>query len=222
ADLAEGLDEARRARRQHDVAGQRDVGPRARGNAVDGADDRLRQAAQAPDQRIVPGFERVPRGRAAAPAVPPQGQVLAGARAAARAGQEHGADLGIALGVLERRLQLAVEIRRERIELLRPIERQRRDAGRLDVKTVFAQGCTLPPRSPRSFLPITASAMGRRGSSAQLLPLLLPVPEARGRASCPTASWGRSLVMWAKFRAISSIIRSRWVTGRMPSSPIPS
>ena len=53
ADAGEGLQEAGAARGVHQVAGQRDVGAGAGGDAVDGADDRLLQRGDQLDQRIV-------------------------------------------------------------------------------------------------------------------------------------------------------------------------
>ena len=59
ADPGEGLQEPRRSRRQHDVAGEREVGAGAGRDAVDRADDRLRQFAQGADQRIVALLDRL-------------------------------------------------------------------------------------------------------------------------------------------------------------------
>ena len=57
ADAGEGLEEARRAAREHDVAGERDVGAGACRHAVHRADDRHRQGAQLLHQRRILGLD---------------------------------------------------------------------------------------------------------------------------------------------------------------------
>ena len=57
-ELRERLDEARRPRGDHEIAGERDVGARAGGDAVDRADDRHRQRAQRQHQRLVVALDR--------------------------------------------------------------------------------------------------------------------------------------------------------------------
>ncbi|MCY1185391.1 hypothetical protein D9M73_261660 [compost metagenome] len=89
ADLAECLDETGRTRRQHQVAGQRDVGASACGYAVDRADHRQRQVAQLADQRVVElfdGFTQVRHGTARRDIA--VAQVLPGAETAAFTGQQ--------------------------------------------------------------------------------------------------------------------------------------
>src|SRR5260370_1238581 len=85
ADAREGLDEARRLRRQHDIAGQRQIGAGAGGDAVDGADHRQRQGAQLADQRIVV-VEQVPD--LSRRQVDNRVQILPGAEAAPGAGDQ--------------------------------------------------------------------------------------------------------------------------------------
>src|SRR5579859_4571269 len=89
ANFAERLNEAGRPGSKDDVAGERDIGAGAGCDAVDRADDRLLKAAQAADQRIVPGVERLGGGAAAARAAAPEREVLPSAEAAPGAGEEH-------------------------------------------------------------------------------------------------------------------------------------
>jgi len=60
SETAECLDKHRRARRNHDVAGERDAGARPRGNAIDRRDDRHRQVAQCEYQRLVVSLNGFP------------------------------------------------------------------------------------------------------------------------------------------------------------------
>ena len=57
--LRERLNEARRSRGDHQIAGERDIGAGARGHAVDRRDDRHRQMLQRQHQRLVVLLDRV-------------------------------------------------------------------------------------------------------------------------------------------------------------------
>ena len=127
AELAEGLDEARRARRQDDVAGQREIGTRAGGNAVDGAQHRPLEALQAADQRVVQAIERGAEVDRLARDLP-LAEVLAGAERAPGAGQQHGADRPVELDPVERVGELRVHRLVEGVEAVRPVQGDRRDA----------------------------------------------------------------------------------------------
>ena len=121
ADARECLHEARRARRQHDVAGERHVGAGAGRDPVHGGNDREGKCAQFSHQRIVEILQGMAERRrlAGAEAI---GEVLAGAEAAARAGEQQRPAGGIAFRVLERRRERHVHGFGERVEPLRPIE----------------------------------------------------------------------------------------------------
>ncbi len=77
----------------HEIAGEREIGAGARGDAVDRADDRQRQRAQPEHERLVVALDRraevhrLAAGRDGAIA-----EILPGAEAAARAGQQQHAD----------------------------------------------------------------------------------------------------------------------------------
>ena len=77
ADADEPGDERRRARRDADVARAREREPGACGRAVDGRDDRLLEAADEPDVRVVGLLERIAERPLELRELP---QVLAGAR----------------------------------------------------------------------------------------------------------------------------------------------
>ena len=129
ADAREGLDDRGGAGGEHHVAGERDVRARAGGGAVQGAEDRLGQLAHAPHQRVVVRAERdreVDRRRARADVA--LGEVLAGAEGPPCAREHHDADLGLVRGALHRLAQQLVHLWVERIELVRPVERDREDA----------------------------------------------------------------------------------------------
>src|SRR5208337_5084894 len=93
------LQEFGRLRREHDVAGERNIRSCAGRRAVDGADDRFRKPAKGADQRIVALLDRLAeiwtafarRDRAIA-------EILSAAKALAGAGQQHGAALVVLRG----------------------------------------------------------------------------------------------------------------------------
>lgn len=119
----EGLHERRGFRCQHDVAGERDTGAGAGGNAVDGRDHRKGQAAQFADQRVVilikcPA-EHDPLARLGHAVV----EILTGRESAAGSGQQERAAIGIALRLVEHRFQRAMHVLVESIQPLRPVER---------------------------------------------------------------------------------------------------
>jgi len=94
-DLGEGLDEVDAPRGEYDVAGKRDVGAGAGGDAVDRGDNWKRQGSQFPNQRIVVGLDGATEVRPGIAAGGAIGEILSGAEAAARAGQQQGAAGGI-------------------------------------------------------------------------------------------------------------------------------
>ncbi len=127
---AKGLQEAGAARGVHQVAGQRDVGAGAGGDAVDGADYRFLQRRDELDQRIV-GLLQPTAGIEARSVGGPAdlGQVLAGREGPAGAGQHHHPALRIGARRLQSGTQLGMHAEREGIELVGPVERQLRDAA---------------------------------------------------------------------------------------------
>ena len=90
---------------QHDVAGERDVGAGAGGDAVDRGHDREGQRAQPAHQRIVRMLERAAEHDLFAGLGEPVIEILAGAEAAAGAGDQQRAATGIRLDIVERSLQ---------------------------------------------------------------------------------------------------------------------
>ncbi len=99
ADPGEGLHKAGAPRRQHDIAGQREIGAGAGGDPVDRADDRHRQGAQLPDERVVMVDQARDLGRRHPD---DRGQILPGAKGAPGAGDEEGAAALVGLGRGER------------------------------------------------------------------------------------------------------------------------
>ena len=91
-----------------DVAGERDVGARAGGDAVDRADDGQRQAAQRQHQRPIVALDRLAQvDRRIARRDGAIGQVLARAESASRTGQQQHARAAFAADPGERVAQLA-------------------------------------------------------------------------------------------------------------------
>jgi len=123
ADLGEGLHEARRARRQYDVAGERDIGAGAGRDAVDGGNYRERQRAQLAHERVVIGVERAPEHGCLAVCGHALAQILSGAEGAAGAGQQERAAVAILLGLGERALERLLHRLVDRVELPRPVQR---------------------------------------------------------------------------------------------------
>ena len=126
---ANGLQEGRRARRQHDVAGQRDVAGGAGRRAVDRADHGKRQRAQLADQRIVVLFERLARHDHLARRRDPLVEILAGRERASRAGQQQRAAALVLLGLGDGRRQRLVHRLGEGVEPVRAVERDDAIAG---------------------------------------------------------------------------------------------
>ena len=130
ADARKRLQELSRLRRQHDVAGKREIGPCPRRRAVDRADDRLRQTADRADERIEALFERLAEVRpGAAGSDHAVGEVRPGAEAPARAGDENGATIGGRRRALDRRQQRLGEGGVERIQALGPVQGERQHAA---------------------------------------------------------------------------------------------
>ena len=132
--FGERLDEAGRASGEHDVAEQREVRAGAGGDAVDRRDDRHRHraACAAPaacSSARSPSRRRWRCRRLAVGRDGRIGQVLAGAKAAAGAGDDDAPDVAVAGGGVERRAQLGVHRPGEAVERLGAIEGQRPDAG---------------------------------------------------------------------------------------------
>ena len=102
ADARERLQELSRLRRQHDVAGEREIGPGPRRWAVDRAHDRLRKTAKRAHQRIEALVERLAEiGSSAARTERAVGEVRPGAEPSAGAGDENRAARGIRRRALE-------------------------------------------------------------------------------------------------------------------------
>jgi hypothetical protein len=120
-DLDEGLDKAGRARRQHHVAGQRQVGAGAGRGAVDRGHHRQRQCLQPADQRVEPGIDQLAQVGHVPGREIQVGQVLAGAEAAARPGQQQGARAA-GLDMVERLLQRLVHRAGEAVELVGAVQ----------------------------------------------------------------------------------------------------
>ena len=127
-----------------DVARQRIPEPTAHDPAVDGGDDRLRQLPemhQPSRRRIVvrpPALQELRDLEAArierrlAVRAPPD--VVARGERAAGAGQDDRADLRIGIGLVQRSMQLGRELWVDRVQRLRPIERERDDGSGLLVE----------------------------------------------------------------------------------------
>ena len=131
-DAGKGLQEARAARRKHQVAGERNVGAGAGGNAVDGGDHRLFQRRDEANERVVPLLEPVAAiGHDAVAGRAGLGQVLTGAEGTSRSRQHDHPALRIAARSFQRRPQLGVHPRGERVELVGPVEGQSGDATAL-------------------------------------------------------------------------------------------
>eukprot|EP01022_Parablepharisma_sp_SALTPOND_P021539 TRINITY_DN427_c0_g2_i1.p1 TRINITY_DN427_c0_g2~~TRINITY_DN427_c0_g2_i1.p1 ORF type:complete len:1279 (+),score=502.02 TRINITY_DN427_c0_g2_i1:12957-16793(+) len=138
--LAEHFDEIGRACRQHDVAGQRDIGAGTGSHAIDGADHREGQGAQRFHQWAIvflDGFAQVDGGVARLDGA--VAQVLAGAEAAAGTGQQQHAHRGIGLQAGDGVAQLQVHGDREAVELVRAIEGDDGDA----VAVLDEDGCVV-------------------------------------------------------------------------------
>ena len=125
ADVDERRHEDGRVRGDADVARARERHPRAGGGAVDGRDDRLLERADREDVRVIARAQAVAD---VARRLAELGQVLPDAEAAARAGDDDGAHVRAA-GLLERRAERLVHRRVERVEDVRPIERDREDGA---------------------------------------------------------------------------------------------
>ncbi len=108
---------------QHDVAGQRDVGAGARGDAVDGADDRLRCGADQADQRVVECVQRLGEVRRSVHlARIAVAEILSGAEALAVAGQEDGAAGFVAGCLFQRGAQRQMHLLVESVAPVGPVE----------------------------------------------------------------------------------------------------
>ena len=130
ADARERLQELGRLRRQHDIAGECEIGPRSRRRSVDRADDRLRQRANRADDRIEALFERLAEiwaGRARRNYA--VGEVSAGAEAPACAGDENCATVGVQATPLDRRRQRLGERGVQRVQALGPVQGERQHPG---------------------------------------------------------------------------------------------
>src|SRR6185436_5075597 len=129
AEFAEGLNEARRAGREHEITRQRDVCASAGGDAIDCSDDRHRQIAQREHERLVVLVDRLaeidalPARRDGAVA-----EILAGAETTARA-REHEYTCGAVCRQLAQCVaHFTVHLDVETVQAVRPIQRQTRDA----------------------------------------------------------------------------------------------
>ncbi len=127
-ELRKRLHEARGARGDDQVAGKRDVGAGARRDPVDGRDHRHRQVLQREHQRLVVPLDRIAEvDRLAAGRHGPVAEILARAKSASGAAEDQYASPHRAER-RERVAYLGVHRRVEAVELVRPIERQARDA----------------------------------------------------------------------------------------------
>ena len=122
-------------RRDADIAGQGETATRARRHAIDRGDDRFFHIDDALGDRVVATIEVLGELRDITRYVPllEITKVLAGAEGFARAGDDDHAHVVIALGLLERILQLERELIVEGVIHLGAIERDRADViGRLN------------------------------------------------------------------------------------------
>ena len=174
AQLAERLDEARRSRRDDDVAGERQIGARAGGHAVDRADHGKRQRPQRQQQRLVVAFDRCAEiDRLAAGRHGTIAEILAGAEAAARAGQQQHARGGVGLHLAECVTHFGVHRVGEAVEPVGAVQRQPRDAAVLREENAFvAHGHTCTRCCTTRKRPATNAA----SVSAALAAGLAPVP----------------------------------------------
>ena len=138
SELAERFDEARRLRRNDDVACEREVGARAGGNAVHGADHRHRQRPQREDERLVVAVDRCAEiDRRLARGYRAIRQVLPGTESAAGAGDQQYARRCVAAHTGERVAHFGMHRIVEAVETIGAIERQPRDAGVLRKQDVL-------------------------------------------------------------------------------------
>lgn len=133
-DLGKCLDETRRLRRQHDIAGKRDARARAGGDTVDGAHHRHLKAPDPAHKRVVALLQRTGEigtftvgGRRALR------QILTGAETTPRARDQQAAHAGFRrLDHVERVAQLLMHAYGEGVEPVGPVQGQGRDrVGRL-------------------------------------------------------------------------------------------
>ena len=138
----EGLHKARRARRQHDVAGEREIGAGAGGDAVDGADDRQRQRADLQDQRVVMRradgrFRPAPAPTISVRSCPAQKPRPAPVSSIAR-------QVLSASAVVERGIERGGHLHRQRIQPLRPVQRDPAIPGKLLDEMVMPMTLSFP------------------------------------------------------------------------------
>ena len=135
ADLGEGLDEARRARRDHDVAAERHVRAGTGGHAVDRSDHRHRHAAQAQRQRPVDSARSARRYRSAGRLASRVGcdawigEILAGAEPRPAPVSTTQRTSGAAAAASSASHSSLVHGGREAVERLRPVQGQRADGA---------------------------------------------------------------------------------------------
>ena len=121
--LGEGLNKFGRARGDHDVTGQGDIGAGASCHAVDRADHRFLHCSDQADQRIVVVLHRITEirhgltgGNGAII------EILPGAETAPVAGEQHGAHRLVAGGTGEHLAHLRVHIGGKAVEGIRAVQ----------------------------------------------------------------------------------------------------
>ena len=180
ADAREGEDEAGILGRVDQVAGERQADPRAGGHAVDRRDDRQRQLADGPDERVVLRREDGSEGALARAAT----QVRAAAEATPGAGHDDRPNRIVTARCLERCQQLTAHGRVQGVEAVWPVEGDGRDAVRardLDalVRVRHAADSTVRPgaaKSPRRW--VGCAPQARYAPSPQSHPFLRRKPTA--------------------------------------------
>ena len=147
-------------RRQHDVAGEGDVGARAGGDAVDRADHRLLDGADQPQRRVVEGLER--RAEVRRPGRPCAGRGRRGpGRRRSRGRRRSAAPRGPPASAAARSkagAQREVHLLVEGVELVRAVQREASAPPRLAQTSTVSDnrglGHQLPSQRDRSLRPV--------------------------------------------------------------------
>ena len=127
--LGECLHEARRARGQDEIAGERDLGAGARRHSVDRRNDGQRQLMQREDQRFVVPLDRIAQiDRRRAGRHGPIREILTGAKSAPRPG-EHQDTRAAAARLVQCMPHLGVHPAIEAVEFFGPVQCQAGDAA---------------------------------------------------------------------------------------------
>src|SRR5262245_58222628 len=142
-----GVGEPRLGRCDQHVAAERELEAPGDGEAVDRADDRQRATRHGVEQALVAATDRRRDVRLARPLATELLQVDAGAERPAHPGQDDDVNVAGPRDVGERVAQSVAQLTRERVQRLRPIERQRGDAvGAVDQEHGIRHGALVPRR----------------------------------------------------------------------------